>query len=125
MSLKVCFRCKVFGIRLCWNRAKLIKIKPLGPGRQLHYDLPELLSFCQSFECNSRTGRRIHTIHNRSELAFSQPAHTLRVLRRVSHRGSEQTPVMPEQPPQIETRLRPGRRATVHESAPATVTADG
>src|SRR5439155_14784341 len=65
----------------------------------------------------------IDAIHNRPELSLAQPSHNLRVFRRVAHRGSEQAPVMPEQAPQIEAHLRPGRRTTGHQSSPASETA--
>jgi len=80
-------------------------------GRDCYHHFPELLTVRQSLECFACPIQWKHAIDYRSELSFAQPSDDFRVLGGVPHRGSEQTPVMPEQSPQIETHMRPGGRA--------------
>src|SRR5437899_5467769 len=80
-------------------------------------DLPQLLPLLQPLARRTHLLEREYAIHHRSQLPGAQHPHDLAVFRLVSHGRAQDTPLVPEEPPQVDGHVRAGGGAATHEPA--------
>src|SRR5438445_112758 len=84
-------------------------------------DLPQLLPLLQPLARRTHLLEREYAIHHRSQLPRAQHPHDLAVFRLVSHGRAQDTPLVPDEPPQVDGHVRAGVGAATHEPAAAHV----